>query len=77
MKRFALADTSPNPHLTIDAAQSAVIVKTGQMASGRHMVEIWRDGTILCRVFAASVQIEPESGQHTETALRAVLESTV
>lgn len=56
-KRFALPDTLPTPYFSIDVTR-AVTVKTGQMESGRMMVEVWQDGTILCRVYAPSVQIE-------------------
>lgn len=63
-KRFALTDTLPNPYFTIDSG-GAVTVHSGQRHNGRSMVEIWRDGQILCRVFAKSIQVVEEPTHHT------------
>lgn len=57
MKRFALPDTLPDPYFTIDAGGD-VTVRIGPTETGQ-MVELWRDGTILCRVFAKSVRLNP------------------
>lgn len=67
-KRFALPDTLPDPYFTIDMAAAAVTVRTAALQSGRMMVEIFREGQPLCRVFAASVTLEPH---HTENGLQA------
>jgi hypothetical protein len=57
-KRFALPDTLPMPYFTIDSADSEVTVRIGQTEAGdRSMVELWRDGTILCRALARTVRI--------------------
>jgi hypothetical protein len=64
MKRFALPDTILDPYFTIDAG-GAVIVKIASVASGRMSVEIWRDGKILCRVFAKSIQVAKESANES------------
>jgi hypothetical protein len=73
-KRFALPDTPASPYFTIDAAQSSVTVQIAQSAtgSGRVAVEIWRDGQILCRVFAASVRLATpdQAPDHTQTRLQ-------
>lgn len=66
MKKFALPDTLPDAYFTIDAG-GTVTVKTASLAEGRKSVEIWRDGKILCRVFANSIEVEGE-GANTSFA---------
>ena len=71
MKRFALPDTLPDPYFTVDAGASAALtVKVGPFQSNgdsRFAVEIWRDQTILCRLFGKSVEFaeEGEAGERT------------
>ena len=45
-------------------------VKTASLARGRMSVEIWRDGKILCRVFAESVHVALEPRDGSEARLR-------
>ena len=60
-KRFALPDTLPNPYFTVDAgADAALAVRVApceKKGEARMSVEVWRDDTILCRVFAKSVDL--------------------
>lgn len=59
-KRFALTDTLPAPYFTVDAgAEAALAVRVApyeKKGEPRMSVEIWRDNTIFCRVFAKSVK---------------------
>lgn len=63
-KRFALPDTLPNPYFTVDAGVAATLtVKVGPCpinGAARMAVEVWRDQTILCRMFAESIQVAAE-----------------
>lgn len=60
-KRFVLSDTSPLPYFTINVGDEAITVRTSPMESGMTMLEILRGGQMLCRVFAATITIEPET----------------
>jgi len=65
MKKFCLTDTHPDPYFTVEVG-GEVIVTIHRIDSDtapptrRTSVEIWRDGKILCRVFASSARIANE-----------------
>jgi hypothetical protein len=68
-KRFALADTLPDPYITIYAgADAALVVNVAacQIGGDRMAVEVWRDQTILCRLIAKSVQVAEEPSDPNE-----------
>lgn len=60
-KRFVLPDTLPTPYFTVDAgADAALTVRIApceNRGEARMSVEVWRDDTILCRVFAKSAEV--------------------
>ena len=50
--RTPIPDTLPNPYFTIEADAAATLtVKLCRIDDDRMAVEVWRDRTILCRVF--------------------------
>ena len=60
-KRFALADTLPDPYFTIDAgAEATLAVKIGPCGEGRVTVEVWRGEIVLCRLLARSARLAEE-----------------
>jgi hypothetical protein len=63
-KRFVLPDTLPTPYFTVDAGPAAElavrIAPCETRGDARMSVEVWRDETILCRVFAKSAEVAEE-----------------
>lgn len=60
-QRFALPDTLPTPYFTVDAgAEAALEVRVAPRTTKgqiRMSVEVWRDDTILCRLFGKSAEV--------------------